>query len=96
MLTTDRVEIEALAGSNPSFAAWKQNEPYTIALLIKGRYGDRRNLATRTPRAVRGRLLAFLDYRGGDQHQRVARHLPLETRLSIPQAFERGDQPSGA
>jgi hypothetical protein len=32
-------EIEALAGSNPSFAAWEQNEPYTIALLIKGRSG---------------------------------------------------------
>ena len=27
------------AGSNPSFAAWEQNEPYTIALLIKGRSG---------------------------------------------------------
>jgi hypothetical protein len=26
-------------GSNPSFAAWEQNEPYTIALLIKGRSG---------------------------------------------------------
>ena len=34
-----RAEIEALAGSNPSFAAWEQNEPYTIALLIKGRSG---------------------------------------------------------
>ena len=32
-------EIEALAGSNPNFAAWEQNEPYTIALLIKGRSG---------------------------------------------------------
>jgi hypothetical protein len=32
-------EIEALAGSNPSFAAWEQNESYTIALLIKGRSG---------------------------------------------------------
>src|SRR5918992_760787 len=32
-------ELEALAGSNPSFAAWEQNEPYTIALLIKGRSG---------------------------------------------------------
>jgi hypothetical protein len=29
----------ALAGSNPSFAAWEQNEPYTIALLLKGRSG---------------------------------------------------------
>ena len=37
--TTDGAEIEALAGSNPSFAAWEQNEPYTIALLIKGRSG---------------------------------------------------------
>jgi Concanavalin A-like lectin/glucanases superfamily len=25
--------------SNPSFAAWEQNEPYTMALLIKGRCG---------------------------------------------------------
>jgi hypothetical protein len=37
--TTHGVEIEALAGSNPSFAAWEQDEPYTIALLIKGRSG---------------------------------------------------------
>jgi hypothetical protein len=28
-----------LPGSNPSFAAQEQNEPYTIALLIKGRSG---------------------------------------------------------
>jgi len=34
-----RAEIEALAGSNPSFAAWEQNESYTIALLLKGRSG---------------------------------------------------------
>ena len=37
--TTDGAEIEALAGSNPNFAAWEQNEPYTIALLLKGRSG---------------------------------------------------------
>jgi hypothetical protein len=37
--TTHGVEIEALAGSNPSFAAWEHDEPYTIALLIKGRSG---------------------------------------------------------
>ena len=37
--TTDGAEIEALAGNNPSFAAWEQDEPYTIALLIKGRSG---------------------------------------------------------
>jgi hypothetical protein len=37
--TTDDAEIEALGGSNPNFAAWEQNEPYTIALLIKGRSG---------------------------------------------------------
>ena len=37
--TTDGAEIEALAGSSPSFAAWEQNEPYTIAPLIKGRSG---------------------------------------------------------
>jgi hypothetical protein len=35
----DGAEIEALAGSNPSFAAWEQNEPYRIPLLIKGRSG---------------------------------------------------------
>jgi hypothetical protein len=35
--TDNGAEIEALAGSNPSFAAWEQNEPYTIALLIKGK-----------------------------------------------------------
>jgi Concanavalin A-like lectin/glucanases superfamily len=37
--TDNGAEIEALAGSSPSFAAWEQNEPYTIALLIKGRSG---------------------------------------------------------
>jgi hypothetical protein len=37
--TDNGAEIEALAGSNPSFAAREQNEPYTIALLIKGRSG---------------------------------------------------------
>jgi hypothetical protein len=37
--TDNGAEIEALAGSNPNFAAWEQNEPYTIALLIKGRSG---------------------------------------------------------
>jgi hypothetical protein len=37
--TDNGAEIEALAGSNPSFAAWEQDEPYTIALLIKGRSG---------------------------------------------------------
>jgi hypothetical protein len=26
-------------GRRPNFAAWEQNEPYTIALLIKGRSG---------------------------------------------------------
>ena len=37
----------------------------------------RRDMATRTPRAVRGRLVARLQYSGGDQHQRLVRHLPL-------------------
>ena len=37
--TDNGAEIEALAGSNPSFAAWEQNELYTIALLLKGRSG---------------------------------------------------------
>ena len=37
--TDNGAEIEALAGTNPNFAAWEQNEPYTIALLIKGRSG---------------------------------------------------------
>ena len=37
--TTDGAEIEPFAGSNPNFAAWEQNEPYTIALLIRGRSG---------------------------------------------------------
>jgi hypothetical protein len=37
--TDNGAQIEALPGSNPSFAAWEQNEPYTIALLIKGRSG---------------------------------------------------------
>jgi hypothetical protein len=37
--TDNGAEIEVLAGSNPSFAPWEQNESYTIALLIKGRSG---------------------------------------------------------
>ena len=37
--TDNGAEIEALAGSDPSFAAWEQNECYTIALLLKGRSG---------------------------------------------------------
>ena len=37
--TDNGAEIEALAGSDPSFAAWEQNESYTIALLLKGRSG---------------------------------------------------------
>jgi hypothetical protein len=37
--TDNGAEIEALDGSVPSFAAWEQNVPYTIALLIKGRSG---------------------------------------------------------
>ena len=38
---------------------------------------DRRDMATGTPRAVRGRLVAGLEYGGGDQHQCPVRHLPL-------------------
>ena len=37
--TDNGAETEALAGSDPHFAAWEQNESYTIALLIKGRSG---------------------------------------------------------
>jgi hypothetical protein len=37
----------------------------------------RRDMATRTPRVVRGRLVACLEYSGGYQHQRLVRHLPL-------------------
>jgi hypothetical protein len=32
--TDNGAEIEALAGRNPSFAAWEQNEPYTIGWRI--------------------------------------------------------------
>ena len=38
---------------------------------------DRRDMASRTPRAVRGRLLACLEHGGGDQHQRLVRQPPL-------------------
>ena len=37
----------------------------------------RRDMATRTPRTVRGRLVACLEYGGGDRRQRLLRHLPL-------------------
>jgi hypothetical protein len=36
--TTDGAEIESLANAGPP-ASWAANEPYTIALLIKGRSG---------------------------------------------------------
>jgi len=147
--TDNGAEIEALAGSNPSFAAWEQNGPYTIALLIKGRSGgastkhlyrsgssstgnhilfltsgttpnlrheasgggtvtitssvaivngyhlvdDRRDLATGTPRAVRGRLLACLQHSGGDGHQRPVRHLPLELGLLDLAGLQRRHRP---
>ena len=42
---------------------------------------------TRTPRAVRGRLLACLEHSGGDQHQRPVRHLPLGLGFSTSQDF---------
>jgi hypothetical protein len=129
--TTDGAEIESLGNAGPP-ASWAANEPYTIALLIKGRSGgagtkhlyrsgssstadhilwlssgtaepaapgerwwhghhhlvrrdreryhlvdDRRDLATRTPRAPRGRLVACLEHGGGDEHQRPVRHLSL-------------------
>jgi hypothetical protein len=38
---------------------------------------DCRDLATRTPRAIRGRLVAGLEHGGGDEHQRLGLHLPL-------------------
>src|ERR671918_2566159 len=131
--TDNGAEIEALAGSNPSFAAWEQNEPYTIALLIKGRSGGTGTkhlyrsgssstgdhilfLTSGTTPNLRhqasgggtatitssvaivndtswstivgtwrpgrlelyvGRLVACLQHSGGDQHQRLVRHLPL-------------------
>ena len=44
-------------------------------------------MATGTPRAVRGRLVACLEYRGGDQHQRPVWHLPLRLGFSTSQDF---------
>jgi hypothetical protein len=38
---------------------------------------SRRDMATRTPRVVRGRLVACLQHSGGDRQQRPVRHLPL-------------------
>ena len=48
---------------------------------------DRRDMATGTPRAVRGRLVAGLEYGGGDQHQCPVRHLPLGWGFSSSQDF---------
>ena len=47
----------------------------------------RRDVATGTAGAVPGRLLAGLEYRGGDQHQRPVRHLPLGLGLLHVQDF---------
>jgi hypothetical protein len=44
-------------------------------------------MATRTPRAVRGRLVACLEHSGGCHHQRPARHLPLGLGFSTLQDF---------
>jgi len=48
---------------------------------------DRRDLATGTPRVVRGRLLPCLEHSGGDKHQRTVRHLPLGSGFSTSQDF---------
>jgi hypothetical protein len=42
-------------------------------------------VATGTPRTVRGRLVARLEHGGGDQHQRLLRHLPLGLGFSTSQ-----------
>jgi hypothetical protein len=44
-------------------------------------------MATRAPRALRGRLVACLEYGGGDQHQRPVRHLSLGLGLLDAQDF---------
>ena len=59
---------------------WWRHGHHHVVRRDRERYDlvdDRRDMATRTPRAVRGRLVACLEHRGGDQHQRLVRHLPL-------------------
>jgi hypothetical protein len=48
---------------------------------------DRRDVATRLPRALRGRLVTCLEHSGRDQHQRLVRHLPLGLGFSTSQDF---------
>ena len=53
---------------------WWRHRHHHVVGRDRERYDlvdHRRDLATRTPRAVRGRLLACLQYGGGDQHQRL-------------------------
>jgi hypothetical protein len=65
----------------PSPGQWRRHGHDHVFRPDRERYDlvdDRRDLATRTPRARRGRLVARLEYRGGDQHQRPVRlHLHL-------------------
>ena len=70
----------------------------TITLVRRDRerydlVDDRRDLATGTPGAVLGRLLARLQHRGGDQHQRPVRHLPLGLGLLDLAGLQRRHRP---
>jgi hypothetical protein len=58
----DGLASAALAGVNPVYGLSAPATPIG---------------SSKTPRAVRGRLLACLQYRGGDQQQRHIRHPPL-------------------
>jgi hypothetical protein len=72
--TTDSAEIEALGGSNPHFAACEQNEPYTIALLIKDRSGGA-SISTCTGRAPPALPITFCSLRAAPPRTCVTRRV---------------------
>jgi hypothetical protein len=72
--TTDGAEIEALAGSKSNFAAWEQNEPYTIDLLLKGRPVAHRP-STCTGRALPAPPITFCSFRPAPRQTCVIRRV---------------------
>jgi hypothetical protein len=81
--TTDRAEIEALAGSSPNFAAWEQNEPYTIALLIKVVLVAHRP-STCTGRALRAPAITFYGSRPAPRRTCITRVVAALSRSRRP------------
>ena len=75
---------------------WRRHRHHHVVGCDRERYDlvdARRDMATRPPRVVRGRLVARLQQRGGDQHQRPVRHLPLGLGLLDVAGLQRRHRP---